>query len=132
MNWKRITIFTAILYVSGLLVAFLYGFSTSFLHRVGVLFPLWALKIIVIIIFSIISIVVYSAFAKIQKERGFLNVLTVAIILWVLVFPYSAIKQGFPLGRWITSIAYVGGNFIIGYLLGIFMKKRKYGGQNEP
>ena len=123
MNWKRITIFTAILLLATFAASFPFGFIYGFLASIDKPVPTWLSKVQNIVV-PMTAVIVFLFLAKKQESKPWLHALVVALFSWLVSFPINVLYFGQPVLSWAVAVVILFITLAIGTPIGNYLRNK--------
>jgi hypothetical protein len=106
MNWKRLILFTLLLWAATALAAFLFGFVRGVLQANGREVPQW-LNLAHVAVGFLTNVAVIAELARRQSERTWEHAAALMLIGWLTSLP-SVLFFGFPVVAWLLQLPVFG------------------------
>ena len=122
MNWKRVVIYSVVLYVVTFVVAFPFGFIGGYLAAAGKAVPSW-LGLAGTITNLFAAIVVYARLGMVQRERTYDHAWAVLIGTSFVSLPINMLLVGQTLFQWIIGIVISIPVLLVGVWIGVKIRR---------
>ncbi len=129
MNWKRIAIFTAILFLATAVAAFPFGFLSGFLKSLNKPEPTWVPTAQNIAVY-VAAMIVFLILAKKQETNPWFHALAVTLLAWLISFPINVLGFGQSVLTWVFGILLLLIALVIGTPIGNYLRDRSNIGED--
>src|SRR5262245_20834223 len=125
MNWRRIGIFTAIMFAATAAASFPFGLIEGFAVSTGRTPAAW-LPLARGLAAPLAAVAVFAAFASRESGETWSGASAIGILSWLVSFPLNVIMLGMPVVAWAGGLVLMGLCVVIGVPLGrLIARSRK-------
>src|SRR5262245_6779918 len=103
MNWRRVGIYTAIMFGATVAVSFPFGFIEGFARSTGRTPAAW-LPLAEGLAVPVAAIVVIAAFSRRESQKTWAGACLIGIFPWLASFPLNVILLGVPTVDWAVHV----------------------------
>jgi len=100
VNWKRVAIFTGVMFAATAVAAFPFGFAQGFISSSGGVPPAW-LALGQPIAVPLAATVVFFSLARRESARAYEHAWAVWALSMLVSFPINVLGMDLPVGQWI-------------------------------
>ena len=120
MNWRRVGIYTAIMFGATAAASFPFGFIEGFARSTGRTPAAWP-PLAEGLAVPVAAIVVIAAFSRRESQRTWAGACLIGIFSWLVSFPLNVILLGEPTVAWAGDLLVVALSVVVGVPLGRFL-----------